>query len=148
MLPGHRALHSIASPPVLCHAAICATLPGITTLGVATVLVAAGAWYASSSRAADNTAIPRDTPLLPGLQEAINDVASLAVTTADGTVTLERGEAGWTLAEKAGYPARADRVRTARAAASRVSRDGDRAAGIHPSRAGSRSSSALLPREL
>lgn len=84
----------------------------ITTLGVATVLVAAGAWYASSSRAADNTAIPRDTPLLPGLQEAINDVASLAVTTADGTVTLERGEAGWTLAEKAGYPARADRVRT------------------------------------
>ncbi len=83
----------------------------ITTLGVATVLVAAGAWYASSSRAADNAAILRDTPLLPGLQEAINDVASLAVTTADGTVTLERGEGGWTLAEKAGYPARAERVR-------------------------------------
>ncbi|MEE2939560.1 MAG: DUF4340 domain-containing protein, partial [Planctomycetota bacterium] len=83
----------------------------ITTLGVATALVAAGAWYASSSRAASNTAIPQDAPLLPALQEAINDVASLAVTTADGTVTLERGEGGWTLAEKAGYPARAERVR-------------------------------------
>lgn len=84
----------------------------ITILGAATVLVAAGAWYASTSRAAGNTAIPRDTPLLPALQEAINDVASVAVTTADGTVTLERGEGGWTLAEKAGYAARADRVRT------------------------------------
>ncbi|MEC8510604.1 MAG: DUF4340 domain-containing protein [Planctomycetota bacterium] len=84
----------------------------ITILGVATGLVAAGAWYTSASRAAGNAAIPRNTPLLPALQEQINDVASLAVTTADGTVTLERGEEGWTLAEKAGYPARADRVRT------------------------------------
>lgn len=83
----------------------------IKFLGIATVLVAGGAWYAKSSRAAGTEASGRDGVALPKLQDSINDVGSVAVTTKDGTVTLERAADGWTLAERSGYAAKPEKVR-------------------------------------
>lgn len=49
--------------------------------------------------------------LFEGLRARVNDVARVRVTTADETYTLERGDAGWGLAEKGGYPVDVDRVK-------------------------------------
>lgn len=53
------------------------------------------------------TALPEasDAPLLAGLAPRINDVARVEVTSAGQTTTVERGEAGWRIVERAGYPA-------------------------------------------
>lgn len=51
--------------------------------------------------------------LLPGLAEALNDVTSIGVRAGgdDGEVTLERGDAGWVVAQRGGYPADAGLIR-------------------------------------
>lgn len=48
-------------------------------------------------------------PLLAGLKVA--DVASVAIREPQATLTLERKEAGWTIAERGGFPADVERVR-------------------------------------
>lgn len=48
-------------------------------------------------------------PLLQGLKVA--DVASVAIREPHGAITLERKDSGWTIAERAGFPADVERVR-------------------------------------
>ena len=48
-------------------------------------------------------------PLLKGLQVA--DIAAIRITEAKSTLTLERKEGGWVIAERAGFPADVARVR-------------------------------------
>lgn len=80
----------------------------VKTLGAVTLLFCAGAWYAIASRASESGA---GEAALPTLRERINDVASVAIETNDGTATLERSGDGWTLAEKGGYKAKDSKVR-------------------------------------
>jgi hypothetical protein len=49
--------------------------------------------------------------LTPGLDAALNDVTGITLRGEDATVTLTRGERGWGVAEKGGYPAQVGRVR-------------------------------------
>ncbi len=83
----------------------------LKVLAGATVVVAVGALIASKMRASDNAASGADELVLPVLQERVNDVTSVLIESKDGTITLARGEAGWTLAEKDGYDANAGKVR-------------------------------------
>jgi hypothetical protein len=55
------------------------------------------------------------TLLVPGLAESLNDVERVTVTgaRAETIATLVRGEAGWNVAEKAGYPADLAKIRQA-----------------------------------
>ncbi len=80
-------------------------------LGIATVLVAVGAVVAGQFRASGTRASGTDEPLLPVLEERVNDVASVAIETQDGPITLTRDGERWTLAEKAGYAANDSKVR-------------------------------------
>lgn len=52
-----------------------------------------------------------DAPVLAGLSDRINDVATIEVTTAGQTTTVQRGAAGWTIAERHGYPADETKLR-------------------------------------
>jgi hypothetical protein len=54
-------------------------------------------------------------PVLPGLSERLNDVASIRIVQAGDqpVLTLARSGDGWTVAERDGYPANAGKVRTA-----------------------------------
>lgn len=51
-------------------------------------------------------------PFLAGLLDAANDVARVVVRNSRDTLTLERRDGLWTLAERDGHPARVDRVRS------------------------------------
>lgn len=57
--------------------------------------------------AADNVG----EPLLPALRDRAEDAATITIKTAEETLTLERQDDTWTLAEKSNYPVRFDRVR-------------------------------------
>lgn len=46
----------------------------------------------------------------PGLVDRANDLARLTITTPEETFTIERDGDGWAMAERAGYPAKADVV--------------------------------------
>jgi hypothetical protein len=54
-------------------------------------------------------------PLVPGLAEHVNDVEQIRMVKAGDTpyLTLDRGEHGWTIAERDGYPADPAKVRLA-----------------------------------
>jgi hypothetical protein len=80
-------------------------------LGAATVLVAVGAVLASKSRTSSTAASTADTPVLPVLQERVNDVKSVVIESQDGTVTLARNAGGWGLMEKNGFEADSGKVR-------------------------------------
>lgn len=83
---------------------------GLAILAAATLVsVALAIWgLARSSQALPEAS---DTPLLAGLSERVNDVAKVEVTSAGQTITLERGEAGWRIVERAGYPADETKLR-------------------------------------
>ncbi len=49
--------------------------------------------------------------LLPELAAHLNEVTELSITTGDGRVTVQKGENGWSVAEKAGYPAKFETVK-------------------------------------
>ena len=49
--------------------------------------------------------------LFPDLVERVNDVASIVIEDAKGTISVSRRDAGWVLAESDGYPANAGKVR-------------------------------------
>lgn len=83
----------------------------IKFLAGATVLVAIGAFAASKMRASETAATMADDPVLPVLQDRVNDVTSVLIESKDGSITLERGSSGWTLDEKDGYEANATKVR-------------------------------------
>jgi hypothetical protein len=55
----------------------------------------------------------RGQRLLPDLADSLNDVTALEIEAGgeDGLTTLRRGEAGWTVSERANYPADAGQIR-------------------------------------
>ena len=53
-----------------------------------------------------------DAPVIPGLLDKANDVSKIVVKDAEKTITVERKDKGWVVADKADYPAREDRVRS------------------------------------
>ncbi|MFT6833439.1 MAG: hypothetical protein ACJAZN_003624 [Planctomycetota bacterium] len=80
-------------------------------LAAATVIVAVGAMAASKWRASGTQASMADEPVLPVLQDRVNDVNSVVIESKDGAITLTRGGDGWVLAEKDGYTANGAKVR-------------------------------------
>ncbi len=74
------------------------------------VAAGAAAWLAGAGGAAPPAAGVGE-PLLPGLQARINDVAALAVLTADERFSVRRAADGWTVDESDGYPARFETVK-------------------------------------
>ena len=83
------------------------TLLSVVTLGFGALAV----YVVTGSRPETTAQAKAGTPLFAGLRERVNDVAAVRVTTADETYTLERGEAGWGLREKGGYPVDVDKVK-------------------------------------
>lgn len=84
------------------------------TLAALVVLLAALGGGALLVQRQSATQAPADAailgqPLLKGLQAA--DVASIVLRQPKGTLTLQRKEAGWVIAERAGFPADFDKVR-------------------------------------
>ena len=77
------------------------------TLGFGAVAV----YTVTSSRPETTAQAKAGTPLFETLRARVNDVVQVRVTTAAETYTLARGDAGWGLAEKGGYPVDVDRVK-------------------------------------
>ena len=83
----------------------------LTWLALAAAVAIAAAIWAARERAPE-TGGSSGNPLVPGLESAVNDVARIDIGTGDETrVTLERGEDGWTVAQKSGYPADIGKLR-------------------------------------
>ncbi len=81
----------------------------LITLAVLVVLAAAGAAVIVSERSGWKSADSRaGQKVLPGLK--ISDVAEIAIRDTAGELHLVRGEAGWTVRERAGFAAETDRV--------------------------------------
>lgn len=81
-------------------------------LAVLALLALALALWVARREAPTDTLEPGG-PLVPGLEESINAVDSIRLTGAGGQVlvSLARGDAGWTVAERGGYPADFAKVR-------------------------------------
>lgn len=84
--------------------------PKFLLLLVAAAAVAALAWYMHRAERAGwrENAVPAGGKILGDFP--VNDVASVTLTGPDGRVTLQRGVTGWSVAERAGYPADFERV--------------------------------------
>lgn len=84
----------------------------LTLLAVAAAAAILAAIWAAQDRAPDSGAAGGG-PLVPGLEAGVNDVTEVDIGTgaADALVTLERGEDGWTVAQKSGYPADIGKLR-------------------------------------
>jgi hypothetical protein len=81
---------------------------------VAAALVALiAAWWISSAQKPISETAEQTKALLPGFREQVNDVDAITLTGAENKVlvTLKRGSDGWTLADKAGYPADVAKLR-------------------------------------
>jgi len=83
----------------------------IKTLGVATIVTAVGAVAFNALRDRGTAASATDARLIPSLEERVNDVRTIVIDGQDGTLTLNGSAAGWTLAERGGYAANADKAR-------------------------------------
>jgi len=81
-------------------------------LGVVTVAVAAAAAVAVANRYTATPVAQTERPALEGLEDRLNSVARLTVTTADDSFTIRRDGAAWTMAEKQDHPVDAERART------------------------------------
>ena len=91
---------------------------GLMLLAVVTAVSVVGAAVAEYQRA-DATAAA-GALLLPGLMERINDIAVIRIERGAQTMNLVLEDGRWTLAEKAGYPARFEVVKTALVALGRL----------------------------
>jgi hypothetical protein len=76
----------------------------------ATAVVAALAWYSHRSERGSwqEQAVPAGGKILG--EFPVNDVTAVVLSGPDGRVTLERGETGWGVAERSGYPTDFERV--------------------------------------
>ncbi len=86
---------------------------GLIVLLVAAVIVAAAAIFLSPGGTRSVAEAGSGQPILAGLAGKIGDVASLKISGAGGTVTLQRQAPGWSVGEKGGYPADPTRIRQA-----------------------------------
>ncbi len=91
---------------------------GLMVLAVVTAVSVVGAAVATYQRA-DATAAA-GALLVPGLMERINDIAVIRVERGAQTMNLVLEDGRWTLAEKSGYPARFEVVKTALVALGRL----------------------------
>jgi len=79
----------------------------------AAVLALIAAFFISSSKRPQSDVAAQAQRVLPELHGHVNDVSAITLTAADNKVvtTLKRGADGWTVAEKAGYPADVTKIR-------------------------------------
>jgi hypothetical protein len=84
----------------------------LAILAAITLLVVVGAIWAVVTRQQATQADLGGTPVFPGLREKVADVARIEVGSDPEKVTLDRAGDGWTVAERAGYPANANRIQT------------------------------------
>ncbi len=70
---------------------------------IAAIAVIAAVWLTQQRRA--TTVVEAGGPLVAGLSDAVNSVTRVRLEDGRGSVTLERGESGWHIAERGGYPA-------------------------------------------
>ena len=84
--------------------------PKFLYLVFAAAVVAALAWYLHRSERGNwqEQAVPAGAKILGGFP--VNEVASLTLSGPDGRVTLRRGESGWEVVERSGYPTDFERV--------------------------------------
>lgn len=84
----------------------------LVLIGVA-VLALIAAWLINSSNKPQTNVAAQDKALLPQLHAHVNDVTSITLTGAGDKVlvTLKRGNDGWGVAEKSGYPADLAKIR-------------------------------------
>src|SRR5438045_3094878 len=83
-----------------------------TLIGAAIVALLA-AVFINSSKAPRSDVTTQAQRLMPELHGHVNDVNTITLTGADNKVlaTLKRGADGWTVAEKANYPADVAKIR-------------------------------------
>jgi len=84
---------------------------GLIALLVAAIIVAASAIALSLGGTQTVAEAGSGQVVLAGLAGKIGDVAALKISGAGGTVTLQRQDQGWTIAEKGGYPADPAKIR-------------------------------------
>lgn len=86
------------------------TVIGLAAAAAVAIVIASGI---SLSRKPVAEAVQAAGEVLPGLSEHVNDITRISLVGAGQKpiVTLEKGEARWTLKEKGGYPADAGKVR-------------------------------------
>ena len=79
----------------------------------AAVVALLAAWWINSSHAPVNESAERSKALLPGLRERLNDITAITLTSADNQVlaTFKHGSDGWSIEQKAGYPADVPKLR-------------------------------------
>ena len=82
-------------------------------LAAVTAAVTVAAAFSVMNRYGDTRAGRAEQPLLPNLVATVNDVRELNVVHAGRTITLKRGEPGWVMTEKNGYPADEKKIRDA-----------------------------------
>ncbi len=84
----------------------------LTKLAIGAVIAVVAALWIGNARRPSET-LDHAGALLPGLKEHINEVKTLRITGAENKpiVTLARGEGGWSVNEKNGYPADVSKVR-------------------------------------
>jgi hypothetical protein len=81
------------------------------TLGVITLLVTGAAVVSVVDRDRPQSTIEAAGPVLPGLADRLADVSAVVIQDAGKTLTIQRTEGGWGLAEYQNYPVPADKVR-------------------------------------
>jgi len=86
------------------------TLLGLAAAALVALLVAVLLNYSNKPL---NETTEQIRYLLPGLREHVNEVSQITLTGADNkpVATLKRGDVGWAVAEKSGYPADLTKVR-------------------------------------
>lgn len=85
----------------------------LTKLAAVAVLALGLAVWVGVSRTPTTTAMSTAQPLVAGLKDGLNEVKQVRIVGAESKpiVTLAKSEAGWTVAEKDGYPADVAKVR-------------------------------------
>ena len=83
----------------------------IQILGIAAVVALAGGVLAQRLGDRSTTSDRAGEPALPALQDAVNNVRSVAIEAGDAVLTFERSDDGWAVAEKGGYAAKPEKVR-------------------------------------
>lgn len=86
---------------------------GFTILVSATAIaVALAAWSVVDRDVPDGAAPGAEQPVVAGLVDRLNDVATIATESSDGKLTLRRNDQqGWTIVDRGGYPADPGKVR-------------------------------------
>lgn len=87
------------------------TPKSVIGLGVVTFVAVVAAAVSIADQYGKTRQAGIEEPIVAGLEDRINDVASLSVKSSDDAFTVNRGANGWTIAEKGGFPADGKMVR-------------------------------------